>query len=99
MNILIWVITFIIIIAVLTVIWRKAHRRKNHSPSSARIDFINLNAAKKHAADSFRVTKSEAEKTISSSLNKIFNDQSDGVETDNSKELDEISLKLDDLLK
>ena len=99
MNILVWVITFIIIIAVLVVIWRKTRRRKNHSLLSVRIDSINLNTAKKNAANSFKASRTEAEKAISSSLNQIFTDQSDGVETDNSKELDEISSKLDDLLK
>lgn len=99
MKTLILILAFIIIIAVLAVIWRKVHRKGSQSPSTVRIDSVNLNTAKENAANSFKASRTEAEKAISSSLNQIFTDQSDGVETDNSKELDEISSKLDDLLK
>lgn len=99
MKILIMIIAFIIIIAALAVIWRKTHRKSLQSYSAMRIDSVNLNTAKENAANSFKASRTEAEKAISSSLNQIYKDQSNIVETDNSKELNELSSKLDDLLK
>lgn len=88
----------IIGITVLAVIWRKAYNRRNISFSEG-VDAINLNTAKENAARSFRSTRSQAEKDISKSLDTIFNDKSLNDETENSKELNELSSKIDDLLK
>ena len=90
---------FIIIIAALAVIWRKIHHKNTRTSSDVRFDSANLNTAKENAANSFKASRTEAEKAISSSLNQIFYDQSNYIETNNSKELNELSSKLDDLLK
>ena len=99
MIILIMIVDFIIIFAAVAVILRKVHCKSSKSSSAVRIDSVNLNAAKENAANSFKASRIKAEKAISSSLNQIFNDQSNDMETDNSKELNELSSKLDDLLK